>query len=76
MLKFNLTQAGKDLIAALEGNNKLAITHVRLLNNIGGNSPVDLPVRSGAVVIDGTCNGPYVVVDVNDASDKNYLSDS
>lgn len=76
MLKFNLTQEGKTAIDALQGNNKLAITHVRLLNNIGGNSPVDLPVRSGAVVIDGTCNGPYVVVDVNDASDKNYLSDN
>lgn len=76
MLKFNLTQEGKGLIDALQNNDKLAITHIRLLNNIGGNSPVDLPVRSGAVVIDGTCNGPYVVVDVNDASDKNYLSDN
>lgn len=76
MLKFNLTQEGKTLIDALQNNDKLAITHVRLLNNIGGASPVDLPVRSGAVVIDGTCNGPYVVVDVNDASDKNYLSDN
>lgn len=76
MLKFNLTQEGKTAIAALQNNDKLAITHIRLLNNIGGNSPVDLPVRSGAVVIDGTCNGPYVVVDVNDASDKNYLSDN
>lgn len=76
MLKFNLTQEGKGLIDALQNNDKLAITHVRLLNNIGGDSPVDLPVRSGAVVIDGTCNGPYVVVDVNDASDKNYLSDN
>lgn len=76
MLKFNLTQEGKTAIDALQNNDKLTITHVRLLNNIGGNSPVDLPVRSGAVVIDGTCNGPYVVVDVNDASDKNYLSDN
>ena len=76
MLKFNLTQEGKSLIDALQNNNKLAITHVRLLNNIGGTSPVDLPVRSGAIVVDGTCNGPYAVVDVNDASDKNYRSDN
>ena len=76
MLKFNLTQAGKTAIDALQNNDKLTITHVRLLNNIGGDSPVDLTVRSGAVVIDGTCNGPYVVVDVNDASDKNYRSDN
>ena len=76
MLKFNLTQEGKTLIDGLHGNNKLAITHVRLLNNIGGASPVDLPVRSGAIVVDGTCNGPYAVVDVNDASDKNYRSDN
>lgn len=76
MLKFNLTQEGKTAIANLQNNDKLTITHVRLLNNVGGASPVDLPVRSGAVVIDGTCNGPYVVVDVNDASDKNYRSDN
>ena len=74
MLKFNLTQEGKTLIDALQNNNKLAITHVRLLNNIGGTSPVDLPVRSGAIVVDGTCNGPYAVVDVNDASANNYLA--
>lgn len=74
MLKFNLTQEGKTAIAGLQNNDKLAITHVRLLN-ISDSQPVDLPVRSGAVVIDGTCNGPYVVVDVNDASDKNYRSD-
>ena len=76
MLKFNLTQEGKTLIDALQNNDKLTITHVRLLNNIGGDSPVDLPVRSGAIVVDGTCNGPYAVVDVNDASDKNYRSDN
>ena len=74
MLKFNLTQTGKGLIDALQNNDKLAITHVRLWNNSNGQQ-VDLPVRSGAVVIDGTYNGPYVVVDVNDASDKNYQSD-
>lgn len=74
MLKFNLTQEGKTAIAGLQNNDKLAITHVRLLN-ISDSQPVDLPVRSGAVVVDGTCNGPYVVVDVNDASDKNYRSD-
>lgn len=74
MLKFNLTQEGKGLIVALQNNDKLTITHVRLWNNSNGQQ-VDLPVRSGAVVIDGTCNGPYVVVDVNDASDKNYQSD-
>lgn len=74
MLKFNLTQTGKELINTLQNNDKLAITHVRLWNNSNGQQ-VDLPVRSGAVVIDGTYNGPYVVVDVNDASDKNYQSD-
>lgn len=74
MLKFNLTQEGKTSIAGLQNNDKLTITHVRLWNNSNGQQ-VDLPVRSGAVVIDGTCNGPYVVVDVNDASDKNYQSD-
>ena len=75
MLKFNLTQEGKTLIGQLQNNDKLAITHVRLLQS--DNSPsVDLPIRSGAIVVDGTCNGPYAVVDVNDASDKNYRSDN
>ena len=73
MLKFNLTQEGKTLIDALQNNDKLAITHVRLLQS--GNSPsVDLPIRSGAIVVDGTCNGPYAVVDVNDTSANNYLA--
>lgn len=73
MLKFNLTQEGKTAIAALQNNDKLAITHVRLLQS--GNRPsVDLPIRSGAIVVDGTCNGPYAVVDVNDTSANNYLA--
>lgn len=75
MLKFNLTQEGKTAIAGLLNNDKLAITHVRLLQS-GGRPSVDLPIRSGAIVVDGTCNGPYVVVDVNDASANNYLSDN
>lgn len=73
MLKFNLTQEGKTLIDALQNNDKLAITHVRLLQS--GDSPsVDLPISRGAIVVDGTCNGPYAVVDVNDASANNYLA--
>lgn len=73
MLKFNLTQEGKTSIAGLQNNDKLAITHVRLLQS--GNSPsVDLPISRGAIVVDGTCNGPYAVVDVNDSSDNHYLA--
>lgn len=73
MLKFNLTQEGKTAIAGLQNNDKLAITHVRLLQS--GNSPsVDLPISRGAIVVDGTCNGPYAVVDVNDSSDNHYLA--
>lgn len=73
MLKFNLTQEGKTLIDALQNNDKLAITHVRLLQS--GDSPsVDLPISRGAIVVDGTCNGPYAVVDVNDTSVNNYLA--
>lgn len=73
MLKFNLTQEGKTAIAALQNNDKLAITHVRLLQS--GDSPsVDLPISRGAIVVDGTCNGPYAVVDVNDTSANNYLA--
>ena len=73
MLKFNLTQEGKTAIAALQNNDKLAITHIRLLQS-GGRPSVDLPIRSGAIVVDGTCNGPYAVVDVNDTSANNYLA--
>lgn len=73
MLKFNLTQEGKTLIDALQNNDKLAITHIRLLQS--GDSPsVDLPISRGAIVVDGTCNGPYAVVDVNDASANHYLA--
>lgn len=73
MLKFNLTQEGKTLIDALQNNDKLAITHIRLLQS--GDSPsVDLPISRGAIVVDGTCNGPYAVVDVNDTSANNYLA--
>lgn len=73
MLKFNLTQEGKSAIAALKNNDKLAITHIRLLQS--GDSPsVDLPISRGAIVVDGTCNGPYAVVDVNDASANHYLA--
>ena len=73
MLKFNLTQEGKTAIAGLQNNDKLAITHVRLLQS-GDRPSVDLPIRSGAIVVDGTCNGPYAVVDVNDTSANNYLA--
>lgn len=73
MLKFNLTQEGKSAIDALQNNDKLAITHIRLLQS--DNSPsVDLPISRGAIVVDGTCNGPYAVVDVNDASDNHYIA--
>lgn len=73
MLKFNLTQEGKTAIANLQNNDKLAITHVRLSQS--GDSPsVDLPISRGAIVVDGTCNGPYAVVDVNDTSDNHYLA--
>lgn len=73
MLKFNLTQEGKTAIGALQNNDKLAITHIRLLQS-GDRPSVDLPIRSGAIVVDGTCNGPYAVVDVNDTSANNYLA--
>ena len=73
MLKFNLTQEGKTAIAALQNNDKLAITHVRLLQS-GDRPSVDLPISRGAIVVDGTCNGPYAVVDVNDTSANNYLA--
>lgn len=73
MLKFNLTQEGKTEIGKLLNNDKLAITHVRLLQS-GDRPSVDLPIRSGAIVVDGTCNGPYAVVDVNDTSANNYLA--
>lgn len=73
MLKFNLTQEGKGLIDALQNNDKLAITHVRLLQ-FGDSPSVDLPISRGAIVVDGTCNGPYAVVDVNDTSDNHYLA--
>lgn len=73
MLKFNLTQEGKTAIAGLQNNDKLAITHVRLLQS-GDSSSVDLPISRGAIVVDGTCNGPYAVVDVNDTSANNYLA--
>ena len=73
MLKFNLTQEGKTLIDALQNNDKLAITHVRLLQS-GDRPSVDLPISRGAIVVDGTCNGPYAVVDVNDTSANNYLA--
>lgn len=73
MLKFNLTQEGKTVIGALQNNDKLAITHVRLLQS-GDRPSVDLPISRGAIVVDGTCNGAYAVVDVNDASTNNYLA--
>lgn len=73
MLKFNLTQEGKTEIGKLQNNDKLAITHIRLLQS-GDRPSVDLPIRSGAIVVDGTCNGPYAVVDVNDTSANNYLA--
>lgn len=73
MLKFNLTQEGKTAITGLQNNDKLAITHVRLLRS-GDSSSVDLPISRGAIVVDGTCNGPYAVVDVNDTSANNYLA--
>lgn len=74
MLKFNLTQEGKTAVDALQNNDKLTITHVRLLQEFEGGTPVDLPISRGAIVVDGTCNGPYAVVDVNDASANHYLA--
>ena len=71
MLKFNLTQEGKTAIDALQGNAKLTITKVLLSG--GYDSPSkEITSFKGAVCNDGTGNGAYVVIDINDDSTSNY----
>ena len=71
MLKFNLTQEGKTLIDALQGDAKLTITKV-LLRGSGFDDITSKEITSfkGAVCNDGTGNGSYVVIDINDNSNK------
>ena len=73
MLKFNLTQEGKTLIDALQGDAKLTITKV-LLRGSGFDDITSKEITSfkGAVCNDGTGNGSYVVIDINDNSNSNY----
>ena len=73
MLKFNLTQEGKSLIDALQGDAKLAITKV-LLRGSAFNNKTSKEITSfkGAVCNDGTGNGAYVVIDITDNSNSNY----
>lgn len=73
MLKFNLTQEGKSLIDALQGDAKLTITKVLLRG--GGfdhNTSKEITSFKGAVCNDGTGNGAYVVIDITDNSNSNY----
>lgn len=70
MLKFNLTQEGKTLIDALQGDAKLAITKVLLRG--GGDASKEITSFKGAVCNDGTGNGAYVVIDITDNSNSNY----
>lgn len=70
MLKFNLTQEGKGLIDALQGDAKLAITKVLLRG--GGGASKEITSFKGAVCNDGTGNGAYVVIDITDNSNSNY----
>ena len=74
MLKFNLTQEGKSLIDALQGDAKLAITKVLLRGSRFDNKDTSKEITSfkGAVCNDGTGNGAYVVIDINDNSNSNY----
>lgn len=70
MLKFNLTQEGKTLIDALQGDAKLAITKVLLHGGEGASK--EITSFKGAVCNDGTGNGAYVVIDITDNSNSNY----
>lgn len=70
MLKFNLTQEGKSLIDALQGDAKLAITKVLLHGGEGASK--EITSFKGAVCNDGTGNGAYVVIDITDNSNSNY----
>ena len=73
MLKFNLTQEGKTAIAALQGDAKLAITKVLLRSSeFDNNTSKEITSFKGAVCNDGTGNGAYVVIDINDNSNSNY----
>lgn len=73
MLKFNLTQEGKDLIAALQDDAKLAITKVLLRSSaIDNKTSQEITSFKGAVCNDGTGNGSYVVIDITDSSSSNY----
>lgn len=73
MLKFNLTQEGKNLIDALQGDTKLTITKVLLRSSrLDNNTSKEITSFKGAVCNDGTGNGAYVVIDINDNSNSNY----
>lgn len=73
MLKFNLTQEGKNLIDALQGDTKLTITKVLLrCSRPDNNTSKEITSFKGAVCNDGTGNGAYVVIDINDNSNSNY----
>ena len=73
MLKFNLTQEGKTAIAALQGDAKLTITKVLLRGSeFDNNTSKEITSFKGAVCNDGTGNGAYVVIDINDNSNSNY----
>lgn len=73
MLKFNLTQEGKTLIDALQGDAKLAITKVLLRSSdFDNNTSKEITSFKGAVCNDGTGNGAYVVIDITDNSNSNY----
>ena len=73
MLKFNLTQEGKTLIDALQGDAKLAITKVLLRGSEFDNkTSKEITSFKGAVCNDGTGNGAYVVIDITDNSNSNY----
>ena len=72
MLKFNLTQEGKTLIDALQGDAKLTITKVLLRDGELDNTSKEITSFKGAVCNDGTGNGAYVVIDITDNSNSNY----
>lgn len=73
MLKFNLTQEGKTLIDALQGDAKLTITKVLLRSSeLDNSTPTEITSFKGAVCNDGTGNGAYVVIDITDNSNSNY----
>lgn len=73
MLKFNLTQEGKSLIDALQGDAKLTITKVLLRGGgFDNNTSKEITSFKGAVCNDGIGNGAYVVIDITDNSNSNY----